>query len=70
MEYVTVRADARLSRSAAEALVRLRLRRSGRLWLGMYIDAFTAPGASLCIARPAAAVADYAVRIIHKLFTD
>jgi len=72
MPYVTVAArGARLTPGAARALLRLLLRRRpGALWLGAYIDAFTVPGAALFIARPAAAVADYALPVIHKYFTE
>ena len=72
MEYVTVSSrGAGLTCRAAAALVKRHLRRrGGDLWLEMYIDAFTAPGAALFIARPAVRVADYALPLIHKFFTE
>jgi len=72
LQYIALSSrGAVLSRRAAESLVRRFLRRrGGDLWLAMYIDAFTAPGAALLLARPAVTVADYALPIIYKYFTD
>ena len=72
LNYVTISVrGARLTSGAVLLLLRCVLRRRGSgLWLSTYIDAFTAPGASLFIARPAVAVADYALPIIHNFFTE
>ncbi|MBR1659898.1 MAG: hypothetical protein IJ705_06235 [Oscillospiraceae bacterium] len=77
MEYVIIRPypGAALGPGAARALVAYALRRSGRgNWDAVGVDAFSAAGRALLLARPlpayTVAVADYALPLLQKYFTE
>ena len=73
MNFIVIRPyrGATLTAGAARTLVSFALRRSGRgHWEAMGVDAFSAGGQSLLIARPApmpiVRIADYALPLLMK----